>query len=195
MFRVTRPCLNLLMKPRIFFMFSGKNIILCILKGKMPFKMHKSIYFFPEKTTTRKVSLPYVIFSDHVTPNTLTFLFGLSLIKVQYIYSHMFWVHMNQQCYKWTALYNKVCYKGTALYIYWSAILSIISGCWLKFLNVALRQHPYVAYCWCPNYAWVKVFRINPEFRILRLTFHRKSASKCWIMQILIASLISFQVI
>ena len=28
-------------------------------------------------------------------------------------------------------------------------------------------------------YAWMKVFRINPEFRILRLTFHRKSASKC----------------
>ena len=26
---------------------------------------------------------------------------------------------------------------------------------------------------------WVKVFRIIPEFRILRLTFHRKSASKC----------------
>ena len=26
---------------------------------------------------------------------------------------------------------------------------------------------------------WVKVFRINPEFRILRLTIHRKSASKC----------------
>ena len=25
----------------------------------------------------------------------------------------------------------------------------------------------------------IKVFRINPEFRILRLTFHRKSASKC----------------
>ena len=25
---------------------------------------------------------------------------------------------------------------------------------------------------------WVKVFRINLEFRILRLTFHRKSASK-----------------
>ena len=28
-------------------------------------------------------------------------------------------------------------------------------------------------------FALVKVFRINPEFRILRLTFHRKSASKC----------------
>ena len=41
----------------------------------------------------------------------------------------------------------------------------------------------------------VKVFRINPEFRILRLTFHRKSASKCWVRQILIAFLISFQMI
>ena len=27
--------------------------------------------------------------------------------------------------------------------------------------------------------SWMKVFRIIPEFRILRLTFHRKSASKC----------------
>ena len=26
---------------------------------------------------------------------------------------------------------------------------------------------------------WVKVFRIIPEYRILRLTFHKKSASKC----------------
>ena len=25
------------------------SIILCILKGEMPFKMHKIIYFFPEK--------------------------------------------------------------------------------------------------------------------------------------------------
>ena len=25
---------------------------------------------------------------------------------------------------------------------------------------------------------WVKVFRIIPEFKIFRLTFHRKSASK-----------------
>ena len=29
------------------------------------------------------------------------------------------------------------------------------------------------------GYTWVKVFRIVPEFRILRLTFHKKSASKC----------------
>ena len=27
--------------------------------------------------------------------------------------------------------------------------------------------------------AWVKVFRIIPEFRILRMTFHGKSSSKC----------------
>ena len=27
--------------------------------------------------------------------------------------------------------------------------------------------------------AWVKVFRINTEFRILRLTFHKKLALKC----------------
>ena len=31
----------------------------------------------------------------------------------------------------------------------------------------------------CVIEVWVKVFRIIPEFRILRLTFHRKSASKC----------------
>ena len=34
--------------------------------------------------------------------------------------------------------------------------------------------------------------RIVPEFRILRLTFHRKLASKCWIEQNIIAFLIYF---
>ena len=29
------------------------------------------------------------------------------------------------------------------------------------------------------SHSWVKVFRINPEFRILRPTFYGKSASKC----------------
>ena len=29
------------------------------------------------------------------------------------------------------------------------------------------------------GFSWMKVFRIIPEFRILRLTFHRKSAAKC----------------
>ena len=41
---------NLLVKPRIFSRFTGKNIILCILKDEMSFKMHK-IIFFPEKNT------------------------------------------------------------------------------------------------------------------------------------------------
>ena len=46
----------------------------------------------------------------------------------------------------------------------------------------------------CLTLPWVKVFWINPEFRILTLTFHRKSASKCWIKEIIIASSISFQI-
>ena len=34
---------------KIFFRFSGKNIILCILKGEMTFKMHKITFFFRKK--------------------------------------------------------------------------------------------------------------------------------------------------
>ena len=41
--------------------------------------------------------------------------------------------------------------------------------------------------------AWVKVFRIIPEFRILRLIFQRKSVSKYGIRQIMIAFLIYLQ--
>ena len=40
---------------------------------------------------------------------------------------------------------------------------------------------------------WMKVFRIIPEFRILRLTFYRKSASKCWIGRIILGFLIYIQ--
>ena len=39
----------------------------------------------------------------------------------------------------------------------------------------------------------VKVFRIIPEFRIMRLTLHEKSVSKCLIIPIIIASLTYFQ--
>ena len=39
---------------------------------------------------------------------------------------------------------------------------------------------------------WVKVFSVFPEFRILRLLFHRKLASKCWIREIIIANLIYY---
>ena len=56
-FRVTQPYLNLLVKPRIFFRFSGKNIILCILKGEMSFKMHK-IVFFSRKKKLKTICVP-----------------------------------------------------------------------------------------------------------------------------------------
>ena len=36
--------------------FSGKNIILCILKGISPLKMHKIIYICPENLKKFKVS-------------------------------------------------------------------------------------------------------------------------------------------
>ena len=43
------------------------------------------------------------------------------------------------------------------------------------FLNVCMEQ---VLGLTLVN-TWMQVFRIIPELRILRLTFHRKSASKC----------------
>ena len=66
-FRVTRPYLNLLVKHRIFSGFLEKNIILCILKVKMPFKMlNFFLLFFPgeKKFRKRNVCLPYLKFSD-----------------------------------------------------------------------------------------------------------------------------------
>ena len=68
MFRVTRPYLNLPVKPR-FFRFSGKNIIVWILKGQMPFKMHKIIFFSRKKICVPNIFRP-------VIRNTF-FLFGL----------------------------------------------------------------------------------------------------------------------
>ena len=76
MFTVTQPYLNLLVKPGILFRFSEKNIISCILKGELPFKMHKIIFF-----SRKKICLPTLskIFRP-VTGNTHFFLFGLILI-------------------------------------------------------------------------------------------------------------------
>ena len=52
-------------------------MILCILKGKMPFKMHK-LYSFPEKKiieiNKKYVCLPYLKFSDPLA-KSLAFLF------------------------------------------------------------------------------------------------------------------------
>ena len=53
---------------------------------------------------------------------------------------------------------------------------------YLKLANSADQDEmpPCATFLLCRSlFTWVKVFRIIPEFRILRLTFHRKSASKC----------------
>ena len=79
-FRVTRPYLNLLVKPRNFFRYSGKNIILCILKGEMPFKIHKIIFFSRKKIIKNKyVCLLNLNFSD-LLPET--HIFYLALLKI-----------------------------------------------------------------------------------------------------------------
>ena len=65
--RVTRPYLNLLVKPRLLSGFHEKKKI-CILKGQMPFKMH---IFFSEKSMCA-VTLPEIF--RPVTRNTLIFL-------------------------------------------------------------------------------------------------------------------------
>ena len=73
-FRVIWPYLNLLVNLD-FFRFSGKKIILCILKGKMPFKIHKIIYFSSEKKIIKKyVCLPYLKCSDLLSKTHLFFI-------------------------------------------------------------------------------------------------------------------------
>ena len=67
-FRVTGPYLNLLVKPRFFSGFLNFFIILCILKGEMPFKMHK-IIFLPEKIY---VCLPYLKTYFYIWPYHLS---------------------------------------------------------------------------------------------------------------------------
>ena len=52
-FSVTQPDLNLLVKPRIFSGFLKKYIIVCILKGEMPFKMHKMLF-----SSRKKICVP-----------------------------------------------------------------------------------------------------------------------------------------
>ena len=82
-FRVTRPYLNILVKPRIFFRFSGKNIISCILKGEMPFKMHKMIFFLENKNDLKKyVCLPYLKFSDPLPETHFFFYLAFGLIPI-----------------------------------------------------------------------------------------------------------------
>ena len=94
MFRVTRPYLNLLVKPRNFLGFLGKNIILSILKGEM-----QKILFFPEKKIIKKktcVPTQPKIFRP-VTQNTLIFLFGLIFRQIVVCLQHSHFSHYYQE--------------------------------------------------------------------------------------------------
>ena len=89
-FRVTQPYLNLLVKPRNVFRFSGKNIILCIFKSKMPFKMHKIIFFSRKKKDKKKyVCLPILKFSDPLPETRLFFYLAL-------LYQYVWEIHQNE---------------------------------------------------------------------------------------------------
>ena len=59
-------------------------------------------------------------------------------------------------------------------------------------VQISLRIHKHTEPLLALYNTWVKVFRIIPVFRILR---HRKSASKCWILLLIIAFLILLQLI
>ena len=71
-FRVTQSYLNLLVKPK-FLGVLEKNIILCILKGKMPFKMHIFFYLFQKKKIKKSMCLPYLKYSDPLPETQLFF--------------------------------------------------------------------------------------------------------------------------
>ena len=44
-FKVTQPCLSLLVKPRVFFQVFWKKYNFMHFERQMPFKMHKIIFF------------------------------------------------------------------------------------------------------------------------------------------------------
>ena len=84
--RVTRPYLNLLVKPIIVFRISVKNIILWILKGKMPFKMYK-IIFFPEKKKMKKKMCAYLPKISDLLPETHLFFYWPYLRVIRFYLS------------------------------------------------------------------------------------------------------------
>ena len=87
------------------------------------------------------------------------------------------------------------CDQVLLFYTLSNIFLSIKSSIFLKFKAkntvsestvCANKQTSFLSDCLIRDYlfaflafTWVRVVRINPEFRKLRLTFHRKSASKC----------------
>ena len=71
---VTRPYLDLLVKPKFFFTFSGKNIIICILKGKFTFQNEKKKIQKNKIMKKKYVCLPFLKFSDMLPETHLFFI-------------------------------------------------------------------------------------------------------------------------
>ena len=86
----------------------------------------------------------------------------------------MILLHIYNQIIRWFNCFDMPCCK---------------TFCW-QFCDSISIVFPVIFQHLAWLFSWVKVFRIIPEFMILRLTFHWKSASKCWIRQIIITSLI-----
>ena len=79
-FKVTRPYLNLLVKHRIFFRFSGKKVsFYAFWKAIWPFKMHKMILYSRKNNQKKYVCLLYLKFSDPLPETHLFFYFALPL--------------------------------------------------------------------------------------------------------------------
>ena len=80
MFRVTRPYLNLLVKPRIFSGFLEQNIILCILKGEILIQMQPDkaqqclcIQIFVSELSMLHTKYIVVVDQDCDVPKTVAF--------------------------------------------------------------------------------------------------------------------------
>ena len=95
MFRVTQPYVNLLVKPRKKSGFLEKNIIECILKGEMPFKMHMILYFFSrKKNVIEKKCVPTLPnFPDPLTKTHLFFIWPYESISIKICSLNIF-IHM-----------------------------------------------------------------------------------------------------
>ena len=74
---------------------------------------------------------------------------------------------------------------GVSSRVSFESFITVVYAVFVEYIKTAYKMAAILVMWdrsrnYCPTlYTWVEVFRINPEFRILRLTFQRKSASKC----------------
>ena len=81
MFRATQPYLNLLVKPRIFFRFSGKKYNLMHFERRNDFQNVETIFFPRKKKCLEKINVPTLPKTLRpITRNTLIF-FCLTIIQ------------------------------------------------------------------------------------------------------------------